>query len=288
MNIFSNADYISVIEGLVNDAFYIEELTIRGKISTIRTYAEIVVRRILNYPKSKHLTLGQNDVKKQLKDKNDPRLITAVELINNLGSRYIHTEYIDNSVDSKRELNNVLDSLFYLYSYMLIEFFERYQFGADLQIISAFSTLPPIIRYTTLNSLYDKYPNNICVIDKLTLVIIKAFDETKALEWVEERREVLEKISSVAESAIPGIIEKNGQAIAKEIVANAPNMYRLCIEKINAISKHIAKNGRTYEDFESAIDYYKNFGVVEGNSPEVTEFNSILEFLYLGRKPQYD
>ena len=34
--------------------------------------------------------------------------------------------------------------------------------------------------------------------------------------------------------------------------------------------------------------YYQQNGIVKGNSTEVKEFNSIMEFLYLGRKANKD
>lgn len=281
---FNNTAYESLIEDLISDAFYLEGHSLRGRISTIRQYTEIVVRRIINFPEGKRFTLGQRNVEEQLKNKNDYRLIDAVEKINNLGSKHTHTEILGSPTES--EFNDVLDALLYLYSYMFIEFFERYEFGKQPQINSAFSTLPPIIRYITLDSLYNKNSNNIYVIDKLVLSTIKAFDDIKAFEWVDEKREVLEKTSSIAESAIPGIVEKYGKTIADEIIAGAPNMYCLCIDKINKMKELIEKKGKLYEDFEGAINYYKNFGIVEGTSSEVKEFNSILEFLYLGRKPK--
>lgn len=65
-------------------------------------------------------------------------------------------------------------------------------------------------------------------------------------------------------------------------------MYVLCLEKVNLVANQIDKAGLLYNDFESAIIYYQKNGIVEGDSPEVKEFNSIMEFLYLGRKAQKD
>ena len=279
---FNNAAYKSLIDDLLGDAFYLEGRSLRGKISTLRQYAEIVVKRIINFPEGDHFTLGQKSVKSLLKNKNDQRLVDTVDLINDLGSTNTHTEFLGEPTNN--DLSRIIDALFYLYSYMLIEYFEKYRFSDNPKINSAFSRLPPIIRYITLDSLYSKDPDNINVIDKLALAIIKAFDEQKALKWVNERKEVLEKTPSVSENAIPSIIEKFGIEIAKDIIDDAPNMYRLCIDKINNVKKQIDKHGKLYNDFEGAINYYMNFGVVDGVSTEVIEFNSILEFLYLGRK----
>lgn len=61
-------------------------------------------------------------------------------------------------------------------------------------------------------------------------------------------------------------------------------LYDLCTERINLVADDISKNGKLYNDFESAIDYYRMSGTVSGESSDIKEFNSIMEFLYLGRK----
>lgn len=53
---------------------------------------------------------------------------------------------------------------------------------------------------------------------------------------------------------------------------------------MNLVAQNINENGKLYIDFESAIEYYQGIGPVHGDSDEIKEFNSIMEFLYLGRK----
>ena len=71
-----------------------------------------------------------------------------------------------------------------------------------------------------------------------------------------------------------------------EGVSHAPNMYELCSERVELVASEINKSGKLYNDFESAMPFYQEAGIVNGVSPEVKEFNSIMEFLYLGREPQ--
>ncbi len=40
-------------------------------------------------------------------------------------------------------------------------------------------------------------------------------------------------------------------------------------------------------EYNSEITIYQKNGIISGSSPEIKEFNSIMEFLYLGRKAQY-
>lgn len=43
-----------------------------------------------------------------------------------------------------------------------------------------------------------------------------------------------------------------------------------------------------YIDFESALSYYKQYGIVdEEDSEEIKEFNDIMDFLYLGRRTKF-
>ena len=63
-------------------------------------------------------------------------------------------------------------------------------------------------------------------------------------------------------------------------------MYDLCWNRVSTIAKIIDQQGPLYYDFESAIEYYKQDGTVEGKSAEVEEFNSLMEFVYLGRRPR--
>lgn len=60
----------------------------------------------------------------------------------------------------------------------------------------------------------------------------------------------------------------------------------LCSERVELVASEINKSGKLYNDFESAMPFYQEAGIVNGVSPEVKEFNSIMEFLYLGREPQ--
>lgn len=163
-------------------------------------------------------------------------------------------------------------------------FFEKYSFGSNLEIVSSFSILPPIIRYKTLKYLNDRYPENMLVLDKLSLAILKAFDRETAINWIEKRKELLENTPSVSEKAKLDMIEKMGNELAIVIISDAPNMYQLCLNRINSVANTIETRGKLYDDFESAITLYYQEGIINGDTSDVIEFNSVMEFLYLGRK----
>ena len=284
-NNFNNESYRALVSDLINDAFYLEGTSRRGVIAKIRQYAEVVVRRILDLSPNETVELGNGKLQHKIKEKNNPLLLRAVKDINKIGSECTHTKSIREI--SEDDVTNTINRLFDLYASILIEYFTKYEFGTNLQVVSSFSILPPIIRYITLNYLYDKNPNNLMVIDKLALVLLKALNKDAAINWLEERKEVLEKMQSVSPDAHKAIIEKYGEEYAKLLCENAPNMYELCVERVNSVANVLDKRGILYDDFESAITIYQKNGIISGSSPEIKEFISIMEFLYLGRKAQY-
>lgn len=282
MDKFNNEVYKALVNDIINDAFYLNGASRRGTIAKIRQYAEVIVRRILNIPKKAKVTLGDEKIMVRIKAQNNPLLLNAIKNINRIGSKCTHTQLTREITEE--DVKVVIDSLFNLYAYLLIEYFEKYKFGMKLEDVHSFSILPPIIRYLTLKYLYSEYPENIMIIDKFSLALLKAFDKETAVKWIEERKEDLEITPSVTKDAEKDIIEKAGVEMANIIISTAPNMYDLCNERINLVADDINKNGKLYNDFESAIEYYRLSGKVSGDTPDVIEFNSIMEFLYLGRK----
>lgn len=284
MSNFNNDTYEALVKDLLNDAFYLDERSARGKIATIRQYSEVIVRRILDFSNEKFVTLGNAKILEKIKDrsKNNKLLLESLANICNIGNGCTHTQKTE--VVSDDDVNAAVNSLVNLYSYLLIDYFEKYKFGTNLEVISSFSILPPVIRYIVLNYLNEKYPENLFIIDKLSLTILKAYSKEKAIEWVEKRRDILKNTHSVTKKAEEGIIKNYGKAFAEEIVFQAPNMYDLCIGRIERVNSIIEEKGKLYDDFESAIELYCQEGKVKGKTSEIIEFNSIMEFLYLGRK----
>nr|WP_288828380.1 hypothetical protein [uncultured Clostridium sp.] len=282
MTKFNNEAYEALVNDLINDAFYLEGASRRGTIAKIRQYAEVIVRRILNLPKKAKVTLGDERIISRIEEKNNPLLLNSIKAINKMGSKCTHTQFTREITEE--DVKTVIDSLFNLYAYLLIAYFEKYEFGTNLVVVHQFSILPPIIRHITLEYLYSKYPENLMIIDKLSLALLKALNKEAAIKWIEERKEKLMLTPSVTKSAEKDIVEKAGEDLARIIISTAPNMYDLCTERINLVADVINKNGKLYNDFESAIDYYRESGAINGESSDIIEFNSIMEFLYLGRK----
>lgn len=217
------------------------------------------------------------------KSSNNSMLLRAINIIKDYGGDYTHTQVAFTAPDEVVE--EILDCLFDLHAYLLIEYFENYKFGSNVEVVSSFSTLPPIIRCKTLKYLYELEKENVMVIDKLVLAILKSYGKKVALEWLEEHQEELKVMPCCSEEMQTVIKEKLGMVFLKFMNMN---MYDSCYDKIIRLGNEIEKKGNLYIDFEESIDYYKLGGIVEGESLEIQEFNSIMEFLYLGRRAKID
>lgn len=282
MEKFNNEVYQSLTSDLIGDIFYLDGRSNRGKVSSIRQYTEIIIRRILNYPQKDRLTIGNRKIQSKIKSySSNPLLQDSIEIILNNGNSSSHTQIVESPTDE--DVEKVIDALFKLYAFLLVDYFEKYEFGSNNKVMTLFSILPPIIRWITLDYLFKQDNTNNAVIDKLALATLKAYDKETALNWIEENKDLLIKRSSIKDSDdIRKIIEFVG-------VENLPifinkTMYDVCIEKINLINQQVEQNGRLYTNFEEAIDFYKENGKIDDISEEIMEFNSIMEFLYLGRK----
>jgi len=159
MTNFNNQAYRTLVNDLINDAFYLEGASRRGTIAKIRQYAEVVVRRILNLPSDATVELGNGKLQYKIKEKDNMPLLEAVKAINKIGSECTHTK--STREITEEDVNNTINHLFVLYASLLIEYFEKNEFGSNAEIVHSFSILPPIIRYITLDYLYNKYPDNI-------------------------------------------------------------------------------------------------------------------------------
>lgn len=281
---FRNESYNDLVRDLILDVFYIDRPN-RGKISSIRQYTEVIVRKILDLSDSDKVTLGDRTIVSKLKEvSNDNQLLmTSVNKIRLVGNNCTHTQ--ETGPITKQDVNDCIDSLLNMYASLFVLYFKKYKFGTNNKVMSAFSILPPIIRYLVLNELYQNNTDNLSVIDKLSLVLLKAFDKDKAFSWIEENKEKLSQTLPYTEEAIENIKNTKGEFVAQHIIDNAPaSMYIVCTDRISEVEKIIKKHGLPYNNFEQAKQLYLDKGILAGNGDETLEFNTIMEFVYLGRK----
>lgn len=263
---FNDIDYQRIIGDILNDMLYVNSSK-RGKINSIRSYSEVLVRKILNINKSDKFSLGQVEYEKSYKEKGKKllgdegyqNLIKVINKIRPLGNDAAHTQRLEEF--SEKDLSDATEALFDLIAFLFISFFEKHPINENIPhyVLYNFSLLPPIIRYKTLFYSFEKNKNAI-IANKLSLAVVKAFDKEYALKWLEEHKQNF-----------------------TSIIFNGTNSYEVALTDINLLGENISKNGKVYETFEEAKKVFlKN--KVDNESQVVKELNSLIDFVYIGRK----
>lgn len=286
--LFSNQDYEILAKDVIGDAFYANN-SYRDKVSKERQYAEIIVRKVLDINPSDQVMLGDKKILKKVAGlPHNSFFLKAINKIKASGNKTTHTQYL--LPVEKTDFDEMTDSLFDMYAYVAIKYFDKYKFGSRNDVMSVFSLLPPIIRYKALEYLFSVEPNNIAVADKLVLAVMKAENPDDADAWVKQHKKELEALLCFPEQAYQKIAANMGEVFAKEVLSSAPkNMYELSVSKIEQLRGKIESEGTIYKTFEEALPYYKKHGIIPDNgTDEIHEFNDMMEFMYLGRKENED
>ena len=186
MDNFDDNEYAGLIADLLHDTLYIN-ISNKGKLTCLRQQAEVMVRKILDIGSSKQLMLGQvrrnsnnsavKDGLDNLGDELSDRLIEIINRIISLVNDGTHTQHTNEF--SQEEVESVEDAILDLYALIFIKYFMdiHVDLYSSPEVMRMFSLLPPVIRYKTWSYLFEKDKNNIQVVDKLCLSIIKFFDK---------------------------------------------------------------------------------------------------------------
>lgn len=284
-DLYNNDAYRELITEFFGEFFYLPGLSYGTKVQKIRQYTEIILRRLLHYRCDKNLELGNDRTLEKLTKQGytEPLFRDSLEIIRTTGNERSHTRY--RKVATEAEYNKALDCLFNIYGYLFYKYFQQAKFGTNPEIVSAFSCLPPIIRYIALSALYADDPSNTWVIEKLVLAMIKAFSAEKAETWVEDHNTQLRGYSFPIDSETMMQLINTFGSDQGPIVASllSTTMYDRCKSIIQTMG--IGSGYKPlYTDFETAKEYYEQHGVVKGTTKEVADFNDLMEFVYIGRR----
>lgn len=274
---FNSLEYERMIGDLIHDTFYIENSK-RGKISRIRQFSEILVRKIINVGSDRKLMLGtiQRDFRNELDTLQENRkedLLKIIERIRPLGNDGTHTQHTEDFSDD--DLNQVKDGLFDLYAYLFIDYFLKYPMNllSPAEVMSTFSLLPPIIRYKALKYLYENEAN-LQIANRYCLSIIKAFNKSTALNWLEnEKSKLLQLHYPNQEEAEEYYIKRWYPVSPTQYKVSIQlwkfnNVHDLLLDKINDISTDVNESGKLYSNFEQARKYYEKNNVLTSNNIE--------------------
>ena len=291
MTDFNSFEYERMIGDLIRDTFYFERSK-RGKISGIRQFSEILVRKILNVGSDRRLMLGtiQRDFKSELDGLQENRkedLLEIIERIRPLGNDGTHTQHTEEFSDDN--LDQVKDGLLDLYAYLFIDYFLKYPMNllSPAEVMFNFSLLPPIVRYKTLKYLYEM-DANLQIANRYCLSIIKTYDKEIALKWLEEESTKLLSISYPTDTEIEEYINKrgvedgSGNIVINLALPNYNNVYSLLKDKIENPRTSVNESGKMYSKFEEAKSYWLS-NRSSSDQLEVEELNELIDFVYLGR-----
>ena len=295
MNDFNDSEYTPRILNILKSAFYNNNPT-ETRLTEIRKYTEIHLRRILNLGSDSKFMLGdlkfiRNKSLENLGEIRKNELIEIVDIIRKLGNDGTHTQYTKEFTDSDYE--KAIDALFDLIAFQFVSYFKKYpmRLTSPNDVMFDFSLLPPIIRFKTLNSLLKNDPDNIQILNRITLARIKTFGKTVTYDWLKKNESNFRSIQYPTEGEINEYIGKCGVQISPGIFVFSiklncfDNVYDLLKNKIDDSNTSVNENGKLYSSFESAIIYYHKKKHPDSNF-EIKELHSIMDFVYIGRKSQ--
>lgn len=262
---YAEDKYVVSITDLFHD-ICINDLSFRGRTILVRSYVEIVVRKLLDYPNSKSVELGKKHIQ-DLLDKHgftEPFFRDSLDFVRQRSNDTYHTKKPQPVTEA--DWHAIFDALLNIYSYLFIRFFKCYTFGSNPAIVSKFSLLPPVIRRKVLEQLYEIEPRNTYIVEKLIMSIRKDTGMGDALNWIETNEENLKmlKIEPVILNGILVIPESNW------FVKGSLQLQALANWK------------PLYQTMQEAKSYYEHSGILPETTDENKEFNDLMQFVFLG------
>ncbi|EEY12381.1 TPA: hypothetical protein PWY45_002446 [Mannheimia haemolytica] len=268
-----NDIYQSLASDLVNDIFYAQGLSNRGKVALIRQYTEILVRAMLKIEASERLTLGDKKVTRflaeyRLKSSYHCSVVQAVEYIRDLGNSATHTLYT--GTISSFQVSQAIFCLAKIYASFFVDYFHRFKFGYNPVAMALFQLLPPRFRLLVLITLHRQLPQDFAITEKMIILLFKVRGIERMKWWVERNKAKLEQISHYYDC---------NEADVKAIIKQDYTAYDVAIAKMN-----LNIHPTPYESFERPAERYRDY-VAEMSLyqvPEVVELKGIMDFVYLG------
>lgn len=149
--------------------------------------------------------------------------------------------------------------------------------------MSSFSFLPPFMRLTVLQHLLHEGMGNIFVIDKLRLALVKTLGVEDAQVVIENDKEFLtaQQMPYSSEDMTMKILQYGIENIATVMQEMQESMYDYFIREIPKV-RILGEIKLPYTTFETAKKYYLEKGIIDGDTPEIQEFNSLMAYRYTG------
>lgn len=292
---FEIDDFNELISILIQDSYY-SKTSNRTKLTLLRQYSEIIIRKIINMGEGEPLLLGDvlhpkkgTKVHEKLQLIEKWRLKEFQEIIQKVaswGNKHSHTQSI--SIGTVEDVRQAENTILELVAFLFIDYFLEYPIHlfTDRVILRAFSFLPPILRFKVLSYLYKKANGrNVVLVDKLLLSLVKTKGKNYTSDWLEQNQEDLIKVDYPNQKTIEDFYSFCDFEVTIQL-SNYKNIYELWKDKINDPRILSNESGQLYKNFEEALYYYKQNRIEDmlHDSIEREKFRDLLNFVYVGRK----
>lgn len=284
---FQDNEYKELIEDVLYNISN-ESTSYRTKLALLRHYLEIIVRKLVDYSSSDAMTLNNNETKTRLNNLQETHSITgnylrkSIRKASEFLNKYSHTQHLlkatENDFIKAQELvTKVISGIFLIH-------FKKNKFGSNLYDLSAFSILPPMVRFEVLNNLYESEKSNL-LIHKYVLSILKYKNKEEAIKFVNKNCEIFKKMQTIPEDGmLPDFLIKGLFLNGKPHF----NMYDHLIFAIHDVYKQRSKNEvYVYSSFEQALVTYKRVFSDKDkleSFKEAKELKKLIEFIFIGRE----
>ncbi|WP_247906032.1 hypothetical protein [Streptococcus anginosus] len=293
---FDNNDYELILSDLIADIYY-SDISDGSRIVLLRKLTELLARKFLDLGVGEPMNLGditayeKNDKFKVTEQYNkvDKRLVKdfekTINRLRKIGNTHTHTANV--LVANKDELIMAEDSIWELFSYLFVQYFLKYNLNlkSDKNVLSFFSLLPPEIRYRTLKKLVEvKGFDNIQLLDKFLLSIVKTKGIDEARFWLNSNREKIQNMDYPSEAEIIEYEEDFSQEDLPLKLRNYSDSYGLLASVINHADVRSASHG-LYKNFEEATAIYEQYNLEYylSSSEEREKFKNLIKFCFIGR-----
>jgi len=277
--------YLDAIASTIGDVYY-SNASLKSKIASMRNLCEYYVRRLIKHNPNSDLLLGNKRTKQQLEKAGVTEAFfwKAFDVVHFDGNDASHTKVY--AIPTEEDFDRVSKAVVDLQSYLFYDYFKRYQFGSNRSIERSFSLLPPFFRLTVLHQLILLDCENLEIVHKYALAAMKTLGKAGALQLIENEKEYLNSHS----------IPFTSEDAEKVLEALGPLGYAQFLQQMNGsiydyLKREIEETGDTfdsmepkYKNFEEAKMFFLDEGKVEGDSPDVVEFNALMEYIYTGRQ----
>lgn len=293
---FENSDYEILISDLIFDIYY-SELSISSRLVLLRKMTELITRRFLNLGMGEKMELGDiTSPEKNPKYKTTERLNnvdkllrkdfeSTVNKLREIGNKYSHTQ--NHKISNLEEWIEAENLIWDLFSYLFVQYFLKYNLSlkSDKNVLSMFSQLPTDIRFRTLQKLFEiKGYDNIQLIDKYLLAMIKSKGWEEAYFWLISHRKEIQSMSYPSENEIIEYIDDFDEDELSLPLRKFQNVFGL-LSSVLRNPKVKSVSGGIYDTFEEAVKYFyeENLETYLSATREQIEFRELLYFCFIGR-----